>query len=189
MKKILAFSGSNHSQSIHNTLIHALAAQVTQSAVTVLDLRDYELPMYGLDREAEGIPANVMKLKAMMHAHDALIIASPEHNGAMPAFLKNVIDWLSRVAEPGETYFGASKKPVLLASTSSGENGGATNLKHMAALMPWWGGDVKATFSLGNYPEKFREGAFDAKTQAALADLIAAFEQAISPEQENQSWQ
>ncbi|UTV30549.1 NADPH-dependent FMN reductase [Photobacterium atrarenae] len=185
MKKILAFSGSNHSQSIHNSLIHALAAQVTESEVTVLDLGDFELPMYGLDIEAQGIPANVMKLKAIMHDHDALIIASPEHNGAMPAFLKNVIDWLSRVAEPGQPFFGETKKPVLLASTSPGPNGGATNLKTMAELMPWWGGDVKATYSLGSYPEKFREGAFDAETQAALADLVAAFEQAISSVQEN----
>lgn len=179
MKKILALSGSNHSQSIHNTLIRSLAEKATQTEVNIIDLKDFDLPMYGIDTESKGIPANAITLRQMMNEHDALVIASPEHNGSMPAFLKNVIDWLSRVAGPGKSFFGDDKKPVLLVSTSPGPNGGATNLKTMAELMPWWGGDVKASFSLGNYQEKYHDGEFDVATQIELETLMSSFESAL----------
>ncbi|MCG7587495.1 NADPH-dependent FMN reductase [Photobacterium sp. OFAV2-7] len=179
MKKILAFSGSNHSQSIHNNLVRSLAAKVTQNEVTIIDLKDFDMPMYGIDEESQGIPTKAFELRQIMNEHDALVIASPEHNGSMPAFLKNVIDWLSRAAKPGQPFFGDSKKPVLLVSTSPGPNGGATNLKTMTDLMPWWGGDVKATFSLGSYQEKFSDGDFDVATQAELDALMASFEKAL----------
>lgn len=179
MKKVLAFSGSNHSQSIHNTLIRTLAACAARTEVTILDLTDFDLPMYSIDVESKGIPTDAIKLRQVIVEHDALIIASPEHNGSMPAFLKNVIDWLSRVAEPSKPFFGSDKKPVLLVSTSPGPNGGATNLKTMAELMPWWGGDVKGSYSLGNYQEKSHEGEFDQKTKIELKALMSSFEYSL----------
>ncbi|WP_045461039.1 NADPH-dependent FMN reductase [Vibrio hyugaensis] len=179
MKKIVAFTGSNNSQSIHNLLVQALANQATQTEVNTIDLNDFELPMYGLDIEDQGIPENAHKLRATLNEHDAIIIASPEHNGSMPAFLKNVIDWLSRVAPQGTSFFGDTKKPVLLVSTSPGANGGATNIKTMAELMPWWGGDVKGTYSLGGFYEKFKDGEFDAATSAELSELMMSFEKSL----------
>ena len=179
MKKILAFSGSNHSQSIHNTLVRSLAEKAIHTEVSIINLIDFDVPMYGIDVESKGIPADIIKLRKMMNEHDALIIASPEHNGLMPAFLKNVIDWLSRVAEPGQSFFGDDKKPVLLVSTSPGPNGGATNIKTMAELMPWWGGDVKATYSLGSYQEKVHDGEFDIATKNELEALMSCFENAL----------
>lgn len=179
MKKILAFSGSNHSQSIHNNLVRSLAEKVTQYEVTIIDLKDFDMPMYGIDAESKGIPEKALALRQIMNEHDALVIASPEHNGSMSAFLKNVIDWLSRIAEPGQPFFGDDKKPVLLVSTSPGPNGGATSLKSMAELMPWWGGDVKATFSLGSYQEKYSDGDFDVATHTELEALMTSFEKAL----------
>jgi NAD(P)H-dependent FMN reductase len=179
MKKILAFSGSNHSQSIHQNLIEVTASKVTKHEVSVIDLNNFPLPIYSIDIESQGIPEQVKNLRAIMNEHDALIIASPEHNGSMPAFLKNVIDWLSRVSEPGQPFFGESKKPVLLLSTSPGETGGATNIKTMAELMPWWGGDVKGTYSLGSYHEKFIDGKFNPETDKEISATVSAFEATI----------
>ncbi|WP_039986073.1 NADPH-dependent FMN reductase [Vibrio owensii] len=179
MKKIVAFTGSNNSQSIHNLLVQALANQATQTEVNTIDLNDFELPMYGLDVEGQGIPENANKLRATLNEYDAIIIASPEHNGSMPAFLKNAIDWLSRVAPQGRSFFGDTKKPVLLVSTSPGANGGATNIKTMAELMPWWGGDVKGTYSLGGFYDKFQDGKFDAATSAELSELMMSFEKSL----------
>lgn len=179
MKKILAFTGSNHSQSIHQNLINVTASKVTKNNVTLLDLTDFPLPIYSIDIETQGIPEEVKKLKNIIAEHDALMIASPEHNGSMPAFLKNVIDWLSRVAEPGQSFFGATKKPVLLLSTSPGETGGATNINTMSKLMPWWGGDVKGTYSLGSYHDKFVDGQFNAETDNELTALVNAFEKKL----------
>ncbi|KLV04615.1 NADPH-dependent FMN reductase [Photobacterium aquae] len=179
MKKIIAFTGSNNSQSIHHILIQTLAAKANQTQVSTIDLNDFDLPMYGIDVETQGIPEDARRLRATLNEFDALIIASPEHNGSMPAFLKNAIDWLSRVAPQGGSFFGDEKKPVLLVSTSPGANGGATNLKTMAELMPWWGGDVKGTFSLGSFYDKFQNGQFDATTNAELESLMADFERTL----------
>jgi len=179
MKKILAFTGSNHSQSIHQVLIDVAASKVETSQVTLIDLNDYPLPMYGIDAEKNGIPESAHRLRKIMNEHDALIIASPEHNGSMPAFLKNTIDWLSRIAAPGQPFFGEIKKPVLLMSASPGQNGGATNIKTMAELMPWWGGDVKGTFSLGSYHEKFIDDQPNVATSNEISALVSAFESTL----------
>ncbi|WP_286234011.1 NADPH-dependent FMN reductase [Thalassotalea sediminis] len=179
MKKILAFSGSNHSQSINQSLINVAASKVSKHEVTVLDLNDYPLPMYGLDVQAQGFPESATKLRELMSGYDALIIASPEHNGSMPAFLKNVIDWLSRLTTPGNPFFGDTVKPVLLMSTSPGPTGGATNIKTMAELMPWWGGEVKGTYSLGGFFDKYTDGQFDQETDRAISDVINTFEATI----------
>ena len=176
MKKILAFSGSNHSQSIHQNLINITASKVVKNEVTIIDLNDFPLPIYSIDIENQGIPKEVIELRNIMIEHDALIIASPEHNGSMPAFLKNVIDWLSRATQPGQPFFGETKKPVLLLSTSPGESGGATNIKTMSELMPWWGGDVKGTYSLGSYHEKFIDGQFNSATDKELTKTVNSFE-------------
>lgn len=179
MKKILAFTGSNHSQSIHQNLIDIAVEKFTKHDVKVINLIDFPLPIYSLDIEADGIPEQVNKLRQVMNDHDALLIASPEHNGSMPAFLKNVIDWLSRVAEPGQPFFGETKKPVLLLSTSPGATGGANNINNMAALMPWWGGDVRGTYSLGSYYENVVDDRLAPDADFELSQLINSFEAAL----------
>ncbi|MCL1057505.1 NAD(P)H-dependent oxidoreductase [Shewanella gelidimarina] len=176
MKKIIAFTGSNHSHSIHQQLLNIAVGKVMQNEVTMLDLSDYPLPIYSVDIEVNGIPEEVYQLKKELVKHDAIIIAAPEHNGSMPAYLKNVIDWLSRLVPPKTPFFGDEAKPVLLMSTSPGVTGGATNIKSMAALMPWWGGDVKATYSLGSYFEKMIDGKLTATADQELTDIIKLFE-------------
>ena len=57
MKKIIAFAGSNSKQSINKQLATYAASLVENVEVTVLDLNDFELPLYGMDYENEhGIP-------------------------------------------------------------------------------------------------------------------------------------
>ena len=108
MKKILAFSGSNSSKSINQQLVHYAAS--LQEGIDVIDLRDYDAPIYGQDlEEAEGIPANIQKLYDLFIQYESVIIASPEHNGLPPAFLKNTLDWLSRTK--GEKFLQDKKDP------------------------------------------------------------------------------
>jgi chromate reductase len=99
MTKILVFSGSIRRDSVNRRLA-ALAADAVAEAggeVTRLDLRDYPLPIYDGDLEAEqGLPANAVALKTLFKAHAGLFIVSPEYNGFFPPLLKNAIDWLSR---------------------------------------------------------------------------------------------
>lgn len=179
MKKVLAFSGSNHSKSINQILVSFAAQKFTKHDVTVINLNDYSMPLYGIDVQEQGFPDSAVQLRELMSGFDALVIASPEHNGSMPVFLKNTIDWLSRLTSPGKPFFGDTVKPVLLLSTSPGGTGGETNIKNMAELMPWWGGDVKSTFSLGGFYDKYTDGKFDQETEQAISDVVSAFEMSI----------
>ena len=61
--KILAFAGSNSSQSINKKLALYAAGLFENAGVETLDLNDYELPLYSIDREKEmGKPELAGKL-------------------------------------------------------------------------------------------------------------------------------
>ena len=56
-KTILAFGASNSKQSINKKLAKFAADQVADAAVQFLDLNDFEMPIYSIDRQNEsGIP-------------------------------------------------------------------------------------------------------------------------------------
>ena len=180
MKRILAFAGSNSSKSINRALLEHAARLVGQHAVTVIDLRDFETPIYCMDLEAkDGIPENTQRLRKLFDEHDAFMIASPENNGMMPAFFKNAMDWISRME--GKIFQG---KPVMLMSTSPGPRGGQTNLEHMKAVIPHWGAStVFADFHLGRFYEAYDVGEksfTDPADEQRLADAVRAFEDHLS---------
>ena len=92
MTKIIAFSGSNSSKSINQSLVEHAASLIENHKVEVLDLRDYESPMFSLDLEAtDGHPAILKQLETVISESTTLLIAVPEYNGFMPSFFKNTI--------------------------------------------------------------------------------------------------
>lgn len=149
MKKILAFSGSNSSVSINQRLVKAAAKLV--EGIDVIDLRDYDAPIYSQDIEKEtGLPLSITKLYDLIQKYDSIVIASPEHNGLPSAFLKNTLDWLSR--NKGQKFF--QDKKVVLLSTSPGGTGGASSLAKLKQVIPFWGATVVGTHSVGNFFDK-----------------------------------
>ena len=81
--KILCLSGSLRKDSLNKKLVKAAmaAAQEAGADCTFIDLKDYPMPIYDGDIEAEsGIPENGKKLKKLLKEHHALLIASPEYN-------------------------------------------------------------------------------------------------------------
>ncbi|QQS19021.1 NAD(P)H-dependent oxidoreductase [Candidatus Saccharibacteria bacterium] len=73
------------------------ASKVAGAEVEVLDLRDYELPMfneaispqYNPDRKPEGAVKNWLDA---LSKNDAFIVVTPEYNRSIPAVLKNAFD-------------------------------------------------------------------------------------------------
>lgn len=137
--KILAFAGSTRSGSFNKQLarVAADAAQAAGAEVTLIDLRDFPLPLFDEDLEAEhGMPDNAKKLKALFRSHDGFLIASPEYNSSITAVLKNVIDWASRSESDDEpplvAYHG---KAAALFSASPGALGGLRGLVHLRAIL------------------------------------------------------
>ena len=97
--KILVFAGSLRAASLNKMLAREAAtlARAAGAEVTLIDLKDFPLPIYDGDVEvADGLPANARKLKDLFIAHHGIIVACPEYNAGMTAVLKNVIDWVSR---------------------------------------------------------------------------------------------
>jgi len=175
MKKILTVSASNSTNSINRTLLEVAASKVEGHEVAMLDIRDYPMPFFSLDREEnEGHPETAKQVRALFSEYDAFIISSPEHNGAIPAEFKNLIDWVSRLGDLQNPMF-ATNKPVFLLSASPGPRGGATNLKTLTQLMPFWGADVKGSYSLGSFYDYFVDGKLNAEKELELTKSITNF--------------
>lgn len=179
MKKILTVSASNSANSINRTILELASSKIEGHDVAMLDIRDYPMPFFSLDKEeSEGHPETAKQVRALFAEYDAFIIASPEHNGGMPAEFKNLIDWVSRLGDLQSPMFG-NKKPVLLLSASPGPNGGATNLQTLTQLMPWWGADIKGSYSLGSYYEHLVDGSLNAEKEEAITKSVTDFVNAL----------
>ena len=175
VKKILTISASNSKSSINRTLLVLASNKIEGHDVSMLDIRDYPMPFFSLDREEdEGHPETAKKVRALFAEYDAFIIASPEHNGGIPAEFKNLIDWVSRLGDIQNPMF-APKKPVLLLSASPGPRGGATNIETLTQLMPFWGADVRGSYSLGSFYDYFNDGKLHAEKEQELVNSITAF--------------
>ncbi|OYW76804.1 MAG: FMN reductase [Verrucomicrobia bacterium 12-59-8] len=137
--KILAFAGSTRTASYNKQLVRfaADAARAAGAEVTLVDLRDYPLPLFDGDLEdQQGLPENAKKLKAIFREHDALLIASPEYNSSITAVLKNTIDWVSRSESDDEPALAAYRgKTAVLLSASPGALGGLRGLVHLRAIL------------------------------------------------------
>ena len=177
--KILGFAGSTREDSFNRKLLRAAAGLAGEvgAEVTIIDLKELDLPFYDGDlEEREGLPANALKLKKLIAAHDAVLIASPEYNASVSAVLKNTIDWSSRPGgedDPGKIW---TEKPVALLSASPGGLGGIRALNHLRAILLNVGALVlPAQFALGGAMEAFDEqGALKSTdTQAAVKGVLA----------------
>lgn len=137
--KILAFAGSTRTESYNKKLIRIAvdAAKSTGAEVTLIDLRDYPLPLFDGDLEdSEGLPENAKKLKVLFNSHDALLISAPEYNSSITGVLKNTLDWVSREATDDEPPLRDFKgKVATLLSASPGALGGMRGLVHLRAML------------------------------------------------------
>lgn len=171
---LLAFAASSSSQSINKQLVTYAASLVPAASVEVLDINDYEMPLFSEDRERElGQPDAARQFIAKIAAADALIVAYAEHNGSYTAAYKNLFDWASRVEK--KVY---QNKPMVLLATSPGP-GGAQNVLAMAMKSaPFFGAEVTADLSLPGFfdifdtdTQQLTDAGAKARLQAALQTL------------------
>ncbi len=137
--KILAFAGSTRTGSYNKKLVRVAvdAARAAGAEVTLLDLREYPLPLFDGDLEDEaGLPENARKLKALFREHDAFLIASPEYNSSISGVLKNTIDWVSRAETDDEPALVAYRgKAAALLAASPGALGGLRGLVTLRSIL------------------------------------------------------
>ena len=72
-KKILAFGASNSSTSINRQLAKFVGEQIPNATINLLDLNDFEMPIYGIDKENNnGIPELAHSFKQQIKNSDFL---------------------------------------------------------------------------------------------------------------------
>ena len=136
--KILAFAGSTRTDSFNKKLVKiaSIGAREADADVTVIDLRDFQMPLYDEDLEKqEGLPSSARKLKDLMLAHQGLLISSPEYNSSISGVLKNTIDWVSRQSNDESPLACFKDKVAGLMSASPGGLGGLRGLVHVRATL------------------------------------------------------
>ena len=172
--KIIAFAGSNSSRSINKKLAAYAASLFENADVEVLDLNDYELPLFSVDREAViGKPQLAQDFLDKIASADRLIVSLAENNGNYSAAFKNLFDWCSRIRK--DVF---QDKPMLLMATSPGGGGGRSVLDIAQSNLPRYGGNVKVEFSLPLFNEKFdvEKGVIsDAEKDAELKGIVSQF--------------
>jgi len=173
--KILAFAASSSRNSINKQLVTYAASLVDGAEVEILDINDYEMPLFSEDREQElGQPEEGKAFLAKIAAADALLISFAEHNGSYTAAWKNLFDWASRVEK--KVYQG---KPVVLLATSPGPGGAGTVLAAAVGSAPFFGGELKAHLSRPSFYDIFDSEAgriTDDEAQAKLEVAVASLQ-------------
>ena len=178
MSKILAFGASSSNNSMNKKLASFVANKIAPQEAILIDLNDYEMPIYSDDRKkADGIPEKAYEFKNLIKASDGIIISLAEHNGSYTAAFKNIYDWISVI----ETDVWCSK-PILLLSTSTGARGGKTVLdtahsrfsRNYKFKIPF--------FSLPNFNKNFdsAEGIIDIRLNQDFQAVLIDFENIIN---------
>lgn len=136
---VAVIAASTRARSINAALARRIVERLerTDTPVDLIDLRDFEMPIYQGDLEAEhGVPAAARELTVRLQDAAVLVIVSPEYNGAFPPVLKNSLDWVTRVDRGAVAHL-----TMFLASASPGGLGGARVL----ALLRMWFESMRIT--------------------------------------------
>ncbi|MCO5260667.1 MAG: NAD(P)H-dependent oxidoreductase [Crocinitomicaceae bacterium] len=148
--KIVAFAGSISSTSINKKMVKYALNNFKNAEINLLDLNDFEMPIYSEDREKNGFPDKVYEFIKNIENADVVICSLAEHNRTYCTGYKNVLDWAFRA---NSKFF--SDKPMLLMSTTTVENGSVNVLKTANTFFPLLGADVKCSFLLPDFNENF----------------------------------
>lgn len=176
MKNIVVIGGSNSKNSINKILATYTAESLKEVVLTIVDLNEFKLPLYGIDLETEeGIHSEAKRLNGIFDWADGFVVSLAEHNGAYSTAFKNAFDWLSRIN--GKVW---REKPMLLLATSPGARGGQTVLEIAAARFPYMGAKITGTLSFPSFFDNFKDGAIvDADLKSKLLAEVTKFQQAI----------
>jgi NAD(P)H-dependent FMN reductase len=174
MKKIIAFGGSSSKNSINKQFADYAANLFPNVFVEVLDLNEYEMPVFSVDKEKEdGIHPMAQEFYAKIGSADFIVLSLAEHNGAYSSAFKNTLDRASRI--DSKTF---QQKPMLLLATSPGARGGASVLDIATKRFPFQGAEVKGSFSLPTFYENFDavNGIINPELKKQLLEIINSIE-------------
>lgn len=148
---IVAFGASSSRSSINRQFARHAASFFTQAQITLLDLNDFDMPIFSVDLEREiGHPPQAKAFVDQLSQADLLIISLAEHNGSYTAAFKNIFDWASRYRLK---MFDAA--PMVVLSTATGPGGGKRVMENALNRFPKHGSTIIGQFSLPEFNENF----------------------------------
>lgn len=137
--KVLFVSGSGRSGSTNLAVLRTAAALAPADVRTVVFEGLGQLPLFNPDQDAEGMtpPAAVADMREQVAGADALLICTPEYAGALPAALKNLLEWT--IGDAG-TY----RKPVawINAAGPGSPTGAADAHDSLRKVLEYAGADI-----------------------------------------------
>ncbi|GAM54758.1 hypothetical protein JCM19231_4494 [Vibrio ishigakensis] len=96
--KIVAFGASTSSTSINKTLAAYAANLIPNADVEVLDLKEFDAPLFSEDKEKEiGKSEDAQRFLAKLGRADAIVVSFAEHNASYTAAYKSLFDWATRI--------------------------------------------------------------------------------------------
>lgn len=149
-KNILLIGASSSKNSINRVFARFAGNRLKNVDSHLLDLNDFEMPIYSIDREKEGIPEPTRIFRKLIEEADAMVISLAEHNGSYTAAFKNLLDWTSRLDRNLW-----QNKPMLLLSTSPGQRGARNVMSTAMTYFPRLGADIIGNFSLPGFRTNF----------------------------------
>lgn len=178
MKKVLTFGASSSKKSINKQFAKFVSAQFENTEMTLIDLNDFEMPIFSVDREENnGIPQLAKDFKELINESDAILISLAEHNGSYSVAFKNILDWSSRIERNMW-----KEKPMFLTATSPGGRGASTVLNLATTYFPFLKANVVASFSLPSFYENFSidEGIKNDELRTEFEKQLKIFGEAIN---------
>jgi chromate reductase len=151
--KILAFAATSSRKSINQQLVNYATSLIDtdEHEIEIIDLNDYELPLYSEDKEAElGQPELAREFLDKIADSDAIVISFAEHNGSYTVAYKNIFDWASRITM--KVFQG---KQMVMLATSPGPGGASNVLKSAVESSVFFDGNVVGKLSVPSFYEKF----------------------------------
>lgn len=176
--KIVAFGASNSRSSINKKWAQFVSSQFENAQINLLDLNNYEMPLYSIDKEQEiGLPQEAYQFVQDIQNSDLLVISLSEHNGTYTTAFKNIFDWASRV----QLKFFENKKMLLMA-TAPGPRGGQGVLEAAISRFPIHGAEIVETFVLPSFNANFdiQNEVLNDEIKIELNQMIARVKQKIS---------
>jgi NAD(P)H-dependent FMN reductase len=128
--RLLTLSGSLRAGSLNALLLREAARLAPEHTFTFWERLD-ELPHFSPERDGDPPPEAAADLRAQVRAAEALLVCTPEYIHAMPAVLKNALEWLVSSGA-------CVDKPAAAWSVSPAPGGGAraqASLAHTLAVM------------------------------------------------------
>ena len=169
--RILLISGSNREGSTNAAVLRTAATLAGDGVETVTYAGIGALPIFNPDDDQEGIPVDprVAEMRRDLGACDAVLFCTPEYAGAMPAALKNLLEWT--IGDAG-TY----QKPVawINAAGSAAPTGASDAHESLRKVLGYAGADIVEDACARIPVERGMVGSEGLVTDDAVRDQIAA---------------